>query len=122
VHLAIDLRGAGFSWESTGVLGEAPHVTPSFWFILFRTTKWHTHTKTTHRPASASTPASSSTASDGKINGYARWEVEFDVATAGDGALTISQTSTVPTPPKVAIASCTPRKGAPMTAGDASNS
>jgi hypothetical protein len=132
VHLAIDLRGTGFSWQSTGALGEGPYMTPSIlWVILLRTTKLHAHTTTTHRPASASTPASSSTASDGTIDGYARWEVEFDVATAGDGALTINQTSvneasSVPlfiTPPRVAIASCTASKEAhPLQRGDASSS
>lgn len=107
VHLAIDLRGAGYSWELTGALGESPHVTPSIlWVMLLKTTKWHTHTTTTFTPASASTPASSSTISDGNITGYARWEVDFGVATAGEGALTINQTSGALTPPRIAIASC----------------
>jgi hypothetical protein len=112
VHLAIDLWDAGYSWEMTGVLGKGPHLTPSFlWLILLRTTNWHSHTTTTFTPASASAPESTSTVSDGKINGSGRWEVEFDVATAGDGAIIIDQVSSVHSP-KVAIASCTSRDGA----------
>jgi hypothetical protein len=111
VHLAIDVRGAGYSWELTGVSG-GPHFIPSLPFILFKTTKWHSHTVTTFTRASGSTPAS--TVYDGEINGYARWDVEFDVATAGEGAVTINKTSadkpsSLPflAPPGVAIASCT---------------
>jgi hypothetical protein len=113
VHLAIDLRGAGLSWEATGVLGEGPHVMPSFWYALFRTTKLHTHTTTTHTLARASRPESTTIVSNGTIDGYARWEMDVDVATAGEGAITVNQTSIVP--PKIAIASCTPRKGAAVT-------
>jgi hypothetical protein len=110
VHLAIDLRGAGYSWELTGV-SEGPHFTPSLPFILFKTTKWHSHTTTTFTRASGSTPVS--TVYDGEVNGYARWQLEFDVATAGEGAITIKKTSadkpsSLPflAQPGVAIASC----------------
>jgi hypothetical protein len=115
LHLAINLKDAGFSWKATGALAVWPHVTPSIlWVILLRTTKWHIHTTTTSKPASASAPGFSSTASDGEINGYARWEFDFDVATAGDSALTINPTRNGPNPPRVAIASCTPSKEAPL--------
>jgi hypothetical protein len=120
VHLAIDLWNAGYSWETTGALGEGPHMSPSLlWLALFKTTHWNSDTTTTFTPASASAPASVSTVSSGKINGAGRWELEFDVVTAGDGALTINQIGGVlmQTPPKVAIASCTPRKGASVAAG-----
>jgi hypothetical protein len=120
VHLAIDLRGTGLSWETTGALGEGPHLMPSFlWLFLLRTTKLHSHTTTTThtRP-----PVSSSTVSNGNISGYARWEMDFDIATAGDGALTINQTSVneasrgpLVTPLKVAVASCIAAKTAPQS-------
>jgi hypothetical protein len=112
VHLAVDLSGAGYSWGLSGVSSDGPHVTPSLLsLILLRTTKWRYHSTHTHTPASASTPESSSTVYNGNINGYARWDVEFDVTAAGDGALTINEIS-ARTPPKIAIASCTPGKGA----------
>lgn len=103
VHLAIDLRGAGYSWETTGALGAGPSVTASFWHSLFRTSKWSiSNTSTFSRENTLL-----SNSSKGNINGYARWELNFDVTSAGDGALTINQTST--TPPRVAIATCTSR-------------
>lgn len=111
VHLAIDLSGAGYSWQLTDVAGDGAQVTPSLLsLLLLRTTKWNYHTTTTYTPASESGPESKSTTSNGKINGYARWEVEFDVATTEDGTLTIEPVSTAGTLPKVAIASCTSAK------------
>jgi hypothetical protein len=100
VHLAIDFNGVGYSWELTGVLattnvdvtGPGPFTSNKF------TT---TYTKPT------STKPTSTTA-HGDISGFATLEVELDVPTAGDGAITINKTSSVPsiTSPRVASASC----------------
>jgi|SRR5262249_19623768 len=92
VHLAIDFEGVGYSWELTGVLAKKPDVTGSGWF-----------TTVTRR-----TTSTTSTTSHGDISGFARLEVELDVTTAGDGAIKIKKTSSVPsfTPPRVASASC----------------
>jgi hypothetical protein len=115
VHLAIDLDGPGYSWAMTGVSGEGAQVTPDFWSsILLRTTNWRSDTTTTSTPATPTTRESSSTDQNGEIDGYARWEVEFDVTPAHDGTLTITPTGGVNTPPHVAVASCTP---APLTTG-----
>jgi hypothetical protein len=115
VHLAIDLDGPGYSWAMTGVSGEGAKVTPDFWSsILLRTTNWRSDTTITSTQATPTTRESSSTDQDGEINGYARWEVEFDVAPAHDGTLTITPTGSAHTPPRIAVASCTP---APLTTG-----
>jgi hypothetical protein len=108
VHLAIDFNGAAHSWEAAGVLGKAPNLTRSRWF------GWYAYTmdsKTTLTPSR--TPISAK--SHGKISGFATLEVELDVATAGDGTLTIKKTSSVPLliSPKVAIASCKASRQAP---------
>jgi hypothetical protein len=126
VHLAIDFKGVGYSWELTGVLGKTPDVRFRWfsWFTWF--SSYSTTTTTTFTPEH--TPIS--TVSHGKINGFARLEVEIDVATAGEGAITINKTSVNKTssmpffaPPRVAIASCNASKKAqPLQRGDASSS
>ena len=109
VHLAIDLDGPGNSWAMTGISGEGAKVTPDFWSsILLRTTNWRSDTTITSTLATPSTRESTSTDQDGEIDGYARWEVEFDVTPAHDGTLTITPTGSGRTPPRVAVASCTP--------------
>lgn len=106
VHLAIDLKGAGLSWEAAGALGSSPRFIPSFWYSLFRTTKWTSSTTTTYSRENTLLSA----VSRGKVNGFARWDLDIDIATAGHGALTISQTGNASAPPKVAIANCTSGK------------
>lgn len=104
VHLVIDFNGVDYSWESTGVLGKMPNVAGS-WY------KYTAHTKATFTPEHTLI----SSMSDGKISGFARLEVELDVATAGDGALTVNKTDSTPLlgSPKVVIASCKASKTAP---------
>lgn len=98
VQLAIDFNGVGYSWELTGVLAKAKKAevtgagsstTGSFSF-------------------STSTKSITSTVSRGDISGFATLDVEIDVTTAGDGAITIKKTSSVPSfkPPRVTSASC----------------
>jgi hypothetical protein len=106
VHLAIDFEGVGYSWELTGVLAKAKkaHVTGS-----------GSSTKVTRSVSfSTSTTSITSTVSRGDISGFARLDVEIDVTTAGDGAITIKKASSVPsfTPPRVASASCNASKTA----------
>jgi hypothetical protein len=130
VHLAIDFKGVGYSWQLTGVLGKTPDVSFRWFSWLTWFSSYRTHTRTTFTPASASTPASRSTVSDGEINGFARLEVEIDVAAAGEGAITINKTSVNKTsslpffaPPRVAIASCNASKNPPpLQRGVASSS
>jgi len=105
VHLAIDINGAAYSWELTGVLGAEPKLTRPYWF------SWYTYDmdrKTTFTPASGSTPESWSTTAHGKISGFARMEVDIDVTAAGDGAITFSRTGSAPLPTslRVVSASC----------------
>ena len=111
VHMAIDFNGVGYSWELTGVLGKMPDVTGSSRFSWLN---WYTYTaKRTTTFTSTHTPVSS--VSRGKISGFARLEVELDVTTAGDGAITINKASSVPLlrSPRVVIASCKASKQAP---------
>jgi hypothetical protein len=100
VHLAIDSNGVGYSWKLTGALGKKPDVTSSGSYSWSRTT---------------TTSTSTSTVSRGKISGFARLEVEIDVAKAGEGAITINKASSMPLPtsPKVVIATCRASKKAP---------
>ena len=108
VHLAIDFNGAGYSWDSTGVLGKEPKLTRSRWFGWYDYTM---NTKTTLTPSRTLISAES----HGKITAFARLEVELDVATAGDGTLTIKKTSNgiLPISPRVVIASCKPSNQTP---------
>ena len=61
---------------------------------------------------STSTKSTSSTVTRGHVTGHARLDVEVDVTTAGDGAITIKKTSSLPSfkPPKVASANCNASK------------
>ena len=109
MHLAIDFNGAGYSWDATGVLGKEPKLTRSGWFGWYDYTM---NTKTTLTPSRTLISAES----HGKITAVsARLEVELDVATAGDGTLTIKKTGSAPAliSPRVAIASCKASKQAP---------
>jgi hypothetical protein len=103
VHLAIDFNGVGNAWELTDVLAEAKKadVTGSGSF----TKSIRVNKSIRFIPFTRST---SSTVIYGDISGHARLEVEIDVITAGDGAITINKTSSEPslTPPRVASASC----------------
>jgi hypothetical protein len=148
VHLAIDFRGVGYSWQLTGVLGAArTDVAGSGSFISVAES---TSTKTT--PGSNSprttvdttfeaavslsgmsisttptlTASTTSATSHGDINGFARLDVDVDVTTAGDGAITINEAGSVPLlllSPRVAIASCTAsNKARPLPSGEVSSS
>ncbi len=152
VHLAIDFRGIGYSWQLTGALGSAKtDVTGSGSFTAVTES---TSTKTTSTDTASTTPrtmidttvkwaaslsgagistkltstrpTSTTTAmSHGDVNGFARLDVDVDVATAGDGAITIDETGSVPLlllPPRVAIASCTvSNKAQPLPRGEVSS-
>jgi hypothetical protein len=103
VQFALDFNGVGYSWELTGVLakakradvtgGSSSKVTKSFSYSRSITTRTSTVTR-------------------GEISGSARLDVEVDVATAGEGAITIRKTSSEPAlrAPRVASASCEPWK------------
>jgi hypothetical protein len=104
VHLIIDFKGAGYSWELTGALGKTPDVTSTGPFSKYVT---YTYSK----PAdddSASTPSTSAKLimSRGTISGFARLDLELDVANAGEGAITINRAGSVPSIAKVALATC----------------
>jgi hypothetical protein len=96
VQLAIDLWGVGYAWELTGVLAKKPEVTGTGSFLS----------------VIGSTSTSTSTVYLGKISGSARLDVELNVETAGDGAITIRKTGSLPsfTRPRVSSASCKPTK------------
>ncbi|MBR1196523.1 hypothetical protein JQ634_13630 [Bradyrhizobium sp. AUGA SZCCT0240] len=109
VHLAIDFIGVSYSWESTGVLGIMPNVSGSRWYSWL---KYTAHRKATYSPEHTLI----SSVSNGKISGLARLEVKLDVATAGDGAITIKKTSGLSISPTVVIASCKASNEAPPIA------
>lgn len=142
VHLALDIKGAGYSWKTTGVLGAAKtDVTGSGWFETDTTfvgklaqsdTTEHA-ANTTLDPGSASgTPTSAepstptykeSTTSGvarGSSDGITRLDIDVEVATAGDGAITISQRGSLllAVSQSVAAASCTAAKQAPAPSSD----
>jgi hypothetical protein len=112
VHLVIDFKGVGHSWELSGALGKKPLVTSSGPFTWFTTTTgtW-----------------SGSTVSHGTVDGFARLELDVDVTTAGEGVLTINKTGSMPLfpSPSVARASCeaskeaAPQRGVVSISGDA---
>ena len=105
VSLAIDFEGVGYAWELTGVLAHPRKA---------EVTGANSSTKVT-KVASffTSTRSSSSTTTGGHVTGFARLDVEADVATAGDGAILIVKTGSVPSfrSPRVASASCDTSKG-----------
>jgi hypothetical protein len=104
VHLAIDLNGADYSWELTGALGKKPNVKGSGWSQSVTSRRIFTKSIT----PGWLTPSIS--VSRGDIQGYARLEMEIDVTTAGDGAITLTKTGSAPssTPSKVVSAICKP--------------
>jgi hypothetical protein len=104
VHLIIDFKGAGYSWELTGALGKTPDVTGTGPFSKYVT---YTYSKPADDNA-ASTPSTPAKLimSRGTISGFARLDLELDVASAGEGAITINRTGSVPSFARVAIASC----------------
>jgi len=95
VHLAIDFKGVGYEYVLTGVIAERPNVTGDGWWRLFR--------RETKRPA-----ATDSIVSSGYIAGFLTMDLQVDVKAAGDGAIVISKTSSLPSfeSPRVTIASC----------------
>lgn len=106
VRLVIEINGGGYSWDSTGVLGAEPKLARSYWFSWY---EYDMHNTITFTPAAGSTPASSSTVSRGKVSGLARMELDIDVTTAGDGAITFGKTGSAPwwsLPARVVSASC----------------
>ena len=114
VHLVIDFNGVPYSWESTGLLGKMPNVSGSRWFSWLIGYKYKAHSKTTYSREHTLISA----ASDGSFTGFVQLEVKLDVATAGDGAMTIKKTGSGPLPisPKVVIASCKPSRQTPTIA------
>jgi hypothetical protein len=110
VSLAIDFEGVGYAWELTGVLAHPrkAEVTGA------DSSAKHTRVVSFF----TSTRSSSSTVTSGHVTGFARLDVEADVATAGDGAILIVKTGSVPSfrSPRVASASCDASKK-PTTRG-----
>jgi hypothetical protein len=148
VHLVIYFPGAKYSWKLTGVLAMAnkAHMTGSGQVLSVTrsvstdtsTSIWTTTTTSLRsfglyfahevpRPKVTPTSASTSTVtatSHGDISGLVRLEMDFDVATAGDGAITINTTGGVSSfiPPRVTSASCNAAKTAqPLRRDDASS-
>ena len=104
VHLAIDFKGVGYVWELTGVLAAAKkEVTGSGSFATV------TKSKSTSTAATFNT----STTSHGKISGLATLDMESDIAAAGEGSITITNTNSLPpfALPRVASASCEASEG-----------
>ena len=154
VHLAIDFRGIGYSWKLTGALGAAEtDVTGSGSFTAVteststKTTSADTASGSTSTRSTTDTTlewsaslsgkaisakptwtaSTTSAMSHGDIDGFARLDVDMDVdvATAGDGAITINKAGSVPLllPPRLVIASCTAStKAQPLSSGEVSSS
>jgi hypothetical protein len=137
VHLAIDFKGVGYSWQATGVLGAAKtDVTGSGWFetdTTFTTTESGPPKSRIHTSFGAAARASGTSISGeaptprydksttvgqthGDIDGITRLNVDVEVATPGDGAITISQRGSLllAVSQKVAIANCTSAKQTPV--------
>jgi hypothetical protein len=107
VSLAIDFEGVGYAWELTGVLAhprKAEVTGADSSTKLNRSISFFTSTR--------------SSSSSGHVTGFARLDVEADVATAGDGAILIVKTGSVPSfrSPSIASASCDASKK-PTTRG-----
>ena len=135
VHLVIDFTGIGYSWELTGVLAMANKAQikgagdfTSITEAMSRDAASSRYTKDTWSvrsfgldvvhdvPEPKFDYTSNATAtSHGKINGFARLEMDIDVTAAGGGALTINKARSVPLPmpPRVVSASCNASKEAP---------
>ena len=104
VHLIIDFRGAGYSWEVSGALGKTPEVTSTGPFSKYLT---YTYSKPADdNSASTSSKPARLIMSRGTISGFARLDVELDVVSAGEGTITINRTSSVPSIARVALATC----------------
>lgn len=112
VHLMIDFNGVAYSWELSGVLGKMPNLSGSRWFSWLVGYKYTARNKATYSPDHQLI----SSVSTGKISGFASLEVKLDVATAGDGAITIKKTGGPSLSPKLVIASCKASKQAPPIA------
>ncbi len=96
VHLSIDFKGVGYVWELTGALATAKKdVTGSGSF-------------TTVTKSKSTSTVGASTISHGDISGFATLAVEGDIIAAGDGAIMIKNTNSLPpfASPRVASASC----------------
>jgi len=147
VHLALDIKGAGYSWKTTGVLGTAKTgVTGAGWFESEITFVGKLAQSDTPEHAADTTPDSgaasdTSTSADpstakykesttsgvarGSRDGITRLDIDAEVATAVDGAITISQRCSLllAVSQSVAVASCTVAKQAPApSSGDVSSS
>jgi hypothetical protein len=110
VRLVIDFTGVDFSWELTGVLGNAKKADGFGTGARFtKTTKSVTQIKFIPYTRSTTT-----TLLSGTVSGTGKLDLEIDVTTAGDGALTINKTGSAPLspPPRVAIARCNASKTA----------
>jgi len=104
VHLVIDFKGIGYVWELTGVLAAAKkEVTGSGSFTTV------TKSKSTTTAATSNT----STTSHGEISGFATFDMEVDIAAAGEGGIAITNTNSLPPFAllRVASASCEASKG-----------
>jgi hypothetical protein len=99
VRLAVDFKGIGHAWELTGVLANAKKTD------VTGRASFETYTR-----AVADSPSSPSIIAEarGDISGFGRLDLEIDVAKAGEGAITIKKTSSVPSLilPRVARARC----------------
>jgi hypothetical protein len=98
VHLEIDFKGVGYSWELTGALGKAPLVTSTGPF---------TFTYSNTRSTVTLSPPSKSAVSHGTIDGFAKLELDVDVTTAGEGVLTINKTSSMSLLPSPSVVHAT---------------
>jgi len=116
VHLAIDFKGVGYSWQLTGALGSAQtDVTGTGRFTTITTTgstsgKWtyNMELSTSRKTMSSAPTPGPSPEVRGTITGSARLSVDVDVTAAGEGAITINKAGSLPLfgAPKLVIASC----------------
>lgn len=101
----IDLNGAGYAYVVTGVIAEMPWVSCRGW--------WRAHTIQKKPLAAAASDTVSSTVSSGDITGFVSLDLKVNVKTAGDGAIIINRTSSLPSlaAPRVVSAECTAARG-----------
>jgi hypothetical protein len=100
LHLVIDFKGVGYKYVLTGVIAEQPWVTGRGW--------WRSFTRQTVQPEFPGSTSTKSIISTGDLTGLLRMDLEMNVTTAGEGAIIVSKTNSVPslTAPKVVTASC----------------
>ena len=100
VHLAIDFRGVGYKYVLIGVIAEQPWVTGRGW--------WRSFTTETVRPESPVSASTKSIVSSGDLTGLLRMDLEMNVTTAGEGAIVVSKTNSMPSliTPRIITASC----------------